>query len=121
MGLQADLFADLREAFDGDLSDAVRPFTYCSVTTGTYSPSTGVSETKKAYITRGIFAGCTKKNTRKVQVEDADYDVIVIADELAAAPKIDDEIVQADLGRFAIADITIDPVAATYIFRVTRQ
>ena len=54
MGLKDELDADLQEAFDEDLADAVRTMVY-KVRSTNYDESTGASnDTFTAYDTRGV-------------------------------------------------------------------
>ena|SRR5690606_13885977 len=56
MGLRDELTADLAEAFDSDLADAVTPFTGTRQGEGEYDPILGVvTPTTIAYAGRGVF------------------------------------------------------------------
>lgn len=56
MGLRDELTADLAEAFDSDLADAVTPFTGTRQGEGEYDPILGVvTPTTITYAGRGVF------------------------------------------------------------------
>lgn len=59
MGLRDDIRADIAEAFDADLADAVQPFTFNRVTVGEIDPITGqqVGGSTLAVSGRGVFGG----------------------------------------------------------------
>lgn len=122
MGMRADILADLVEAFDGDLSDAVSEFTYYRRTLS-YDPVTGSTEVASKISSRGIFDAPTTKNfpgSGGVTSDALDLVLVVIQDELAIIPKRADKIVSKKRGTFNIVDIREDSITATYTFALVR-
>ena len=121
--MRDDLQAELAEAFNEDLADAVDSFTcqkpiYSGVfdfETQTY-PVVG----NESYSGRGVLFGSYQKDLVKpadYQAEDAK--AIVLQNEVTAVPQIDDVWV-ASKGDFKIVNIGADPLAATYTIQLRK-
>ena len=119
MGLAADVKADLAEAFQTDLFDAVSELTYVKVTASAYNPTTGVSSTSKNVPSKGIFDALTSKHFPNVSAETVDSTVIILVDDLSVPPALGDKIVRG-ADTFVLIQVVRDPLNATYKIALTR-
>ena len=121
--MRDELQAELAEAFNDDLADAVDSFTctkpiYSGVfdfETQTY-PIVG----NESYLGRGVLFGSYQKDLVKpadYQAEDAK--AIVLQNEVTAVPQIDDVWVTGK-GDFKVVNIGADPVAATFTIQLRK-
>lgn len=121
--MRDELQAELAEAFNEDLADAVDSFTcqkpiYSGVfdfETQTY-PVVG----SESYSGRGVLFGSYLKDLVKpadYQAEDAK--AIVLQNEVTAAPQIGD-VWNTVKGGFEVKNIGSDPVSATYIIQLRK-
>ena len=82
MGLREELQADLKEAFDEDLSDAVKSLTLKQVSKSqtVYDPTLGTNTRVSIdYTTRGIFTNYTVQELFNSFLEPNDSKLIIIA------------------------------------------
>ena len=122
MGLREELQADLKEAFDEDLSDAVKQITLKQVSKDltTYDPVTGTNtRTSVDYYTRGIFTDYTIEERYNSFLEPTDSKLIIIANELEVVPQIRDVISEGATNYNIIGQLH-DPVKATYELQVRK-
>ena len=121
--MREELQAELAEAFNNDLADAVDSFTctkliYSGVfdfETQTY-PVVG----SESYSGRGVLFGSYLKDLVKpadYQAEDAK--AIVLQNEVTAVPQIGD-VWTTSKGDFKVVNIGADPVAATYAIQLRK-
>lgn len=120
MGLRDDIQADLAEAFDDDLADAVSEFT------GTYmGPGVGdpVSETTTAqpvsYIGRGVLDSYDSRRIDGLNILVGDALLICLASEVTDKPAVGHQITAPDLitgepVTYRIVSPGIDPAGAHY-------
>ena len=117
MGLREELQADIADAFNTDLEDAVSEFTCTKIiysdemdfATQTY-PIIG----NETYSGRGVLFGSYQKDMVKpadYQAEDAK--AIVLQNEVAAVPQIDD-VWATSKGDFKVVNIGADPMDAIW-------
>lgn len=120
MGLRDDIQADLAEAFDDDLADAVQAFTGSYMGSGVFDP---VTETTTAqpmtYTGRGVFDSYDSRRIDGVNILAGDVLLICLANEVTDKPAVGHQITAEDLltGELAVYRIVspgIDPAKAHY-------
>jgi len=122
MGLREELQADLIEAFDEDLSDAVKSLTLKQVSKDqtVYDPTTGANTRVSVdYSTRGIFTNYTTIERFNSFLEPTDSKLIIIASELDTVPQIRDVISDGTINYNIIGQLN-DPLDATYELQVRK-
>lgn len=94
MGLISEAQADLKEAFDDDLSDVVKQFTLNHSENGDYDPTTGTyTKTSMNYRSRGVFEDFgTAEINANAEIKNGDVKLIVLTNEIGIEPAIDDAI-----------------------------
>ncbi|EKT4568460.1 glutamate 5-kinase [Pseudomonas putida] len=126
MGLRDDIQADLAEAFDDDLADAVSTFTGTYMGPGVWDP---VSETSTAqpvtYTGRGVLDSYDSRRIDGVNILVGDVLLICLANELADSPAVGHQITVDDLitGQpvtYRIVSPEIDPAKAHYEIQLRR-
>ncbi|MFI8035201.1 glutamate 5-kinase [Acinetobacter sp. ABJ_C3_5] len=110
MGLRAELQADIAEAFNEDLADAVQPFSCERIIKTDWDPLTETHKgIKENYSGRGVLFG--SYNQYEIQTLDVlatDKKAVVLQNEVTMVPKIDDEWF-TPLGKFRVMHIQQDP------------
>lgn len=110
MGLRDELTADLVEAFDTDLADAVTSFSASSPGAPAYAPSTGgVTATPAAYTGRGVFAGYRLDQIDGTLILATDKRLTALQAEVTRAPAVGDTI-----AGLSVVRVEQDPAAATW-------
>ena len=101
MGLKDELQAEIAEAFDEDLADAVHAFTCERIVSTSWNPKTNTSEKiVDQYNGRGVlFGSYSQYEIQKLGVLATDKKATVLQNEVSLTPKIDDEWLTA-LGSF---------------------
>ena len=126
MGLREEIQADLAEAFDTDLADAVRAVSGARVVAGEYDPITG-SDTGGStlnYSGRGVFSSYLAREIDGSLIQTTDEKLLVLQNELfvlldgaqtaeIAAPAIGDII----SGK-RVLNVSEDPVMATFTIQL---
>ena len=117
MGLREELQADIAEAFNEDLADAVSEFT-CSkiIYSGDFDfvTQTYPVQSDNSYAGRGVLFGSYLKDMVKpVDYQVTDCKAVVLQNEVNGVPQINDVWVAAK-GGFRIVNIGSDPVDAIY-------
>jgi len=83
MGLRADIQADIAEAFDTDLADAVGPFQVVKEEAGTYDPITGTTPKQRFTFTgRGVFGSFSQEEVDGQHIVGTDIKLTVLQNEL---------------------------------------
>jgi len=120
MGLRGDIQADLAEAFDDDLADAVFPFTGSYMGPGVWDP---VNETTTAqpviYTGRGVLDSYDSRRIDGVNILVGDVLLICLANEVTDRPAVGHQITVTDLitglpATYRIVSPGIDPAQAHY-------
>lgn len=112
MGLRDDIQADLAEAFDNDLADAVQPFSGGVTIPGTWDP---VTETAGApviisYSGRGVFDSLEVDQVDGVNIRATDQLLIALTNEtIGGVPDIGHKI-----NDFDVINVQKDPAGAHY-------
>ena len=113
MGLRNDLQADIAEAFDDDLADAVTSFTYREVAR-TMDPNTNTSsEVTTDYASRGVFTNFRREDLKDSNVLPTDTQVIVLQNELATTPTIEGFVIDGT-DYYTIIRVRQDPAKASW-------
>lgn len=120
MGLRDDIQADLAEAFDDDLADAVYTFTGSYMGPGVWDP---VSETSTAqpvtYTGRGVLDSYDSRRIDDLNILVGDVLLICLANEVTDKPAVGHQITAPDLvtgepATYRIVSPGIDPAKAHY-------
>lgn len=127
MGLRDDIQADLAEAFDDDLADAVSTFTGTYMGPGVWDP---VSETSTAqsvtYTGRGVLDNYDSRRIDGVNILVGDVLLICLANEVTDRPAVGHQITADDLitGQavtYRVVSPEIDPAKAHYEIQLRRS
>lgn len=115
MSLRDEIQADIAEAFNEDLADAVHPFTCDRVVSTKWNPKTNTSENViEQYKGRGVlFSSYNQYEILTLGVLATDKKAIVLQNEVNKEPKIDDEWSTAK-GIFRVMYIKQDPIGASW-------
>ncbi|ANI33864.1 MULTISPECIES: hypothetical protein [Pseudomonas] len=118
MGLRDDIQADLAEAFDDDLADAVSTFTGTYMGPGVWDP---VSETTTAqpvtYTGRGVLDSYDSRRIDNINIKVGDVLLICLVNEVSDKPMVGHEITAPDLvtgeqAAYRVESVSADPAAA---------
>lgn len=117
MGLRDDLQADLAEAFDDELSDAVTVFTGTRTTASDtdsgiddwMNPPDTPSASTLTYTGRGVFTDYSTYELNSDIINVTDVKLIVLQNEITAEPIADDKI-----NGYSVVRVNRDPALATY-------
>ena len=109
MGIREEIQADLAEAFDTDLADAVQPFTGGVTLPGTWDPVTEEStgEVVIAYSGRGVFDGFKIAMVDGINIKSTDQLLIVLTNEVTGSPQVGHKI-----NGFDVLSVQQDPAGA---------
>ncbi|MDH2651198.1 glutamate 5-kinase [Acinetobacter baumannii] len=115
MGLRDEIQADIAEAFNEDLADAVFNFTCERVVSTNWNPKTNTSEdVVERYEGRGVlFGSYNQYEILTLGVLATDKKAIVLQNEITKEPMIDDEWLTA-LGSFRVIHIQQDPASTIW-------
>ncbi|EOY3128795.1 glutamate 5-kinase, partial [Acinetobacter baumannii] len=93
MGLREEIQADIAEAFNDDLADAVHSFTCDRISRKDWDPKTETYvEVKENYSGRGVlFGSYSQYEIQTLGVLATDKKATVLQNEVTKEPKIDDE------------------------------
>ena len=120
MGIRDEIQAELAEAFDEDLADAVSPFTGYYMGPGEWDP---VSETSTAqpvtYTGRGVLDSYDSRRIDGLNIMVGDVLLICLANEVTDKPAVGHQITAPDLvtgepATYRIGRPRIDPAQAHY-------
>lgn len=110
MGLRDDLSRDIAEAFDTDLSDAVRSFTASHADEAVYDPATGeMTATDLPYTGRGVFSGYRLDQIDGALIQSTDLKLLALQTEVTRAPEMGDT-----LDGMQVVRVEQDPAGATW-------
>ena len=120
MGLRDDIQADLAEAFDEDLVDAVVPFSGTYLGPGVYDPVTEETTAQPVtYSGRGVLDAYDSRRIDGVNILAGDVLLICLANEVTDKPAVGHQITAEDLltgeqAAYRIVSPGIDPAKAHY-------
>ena len=93
MGLRDDITADLAEAFDGDLADAMTEFVAEHPGPAAYDPATGtMTPTMTAYSGRGVFGSYRIDQIDGTLILATDQELTALQAEVTRPPAVGDTI-----------------------------
>ncbi|AVN22487.1 glutamate 5-kinase [Acinetobacter pittii] len=121
MGLRDEIQAEIAEAFDEDLADAVHTFTCERIVSTSWNPKTNTSENVvENYSGRGVlFGSYNQYEIQTLGVLATDNKAVILQNEVTMVPKIDDEWVTG-LGTFRVIHIQQDPAATIWKCQLRR-
>lgn len=120
MGLRDDIQADLAEAFDEDLADAVVPFSGTYLGPGVYDPVTEETTAQPVtYSGRGVLDAYDSRRIDGVNILAGDVLLICLANEVSDKPAVGHQITVKDLltgeqATYRIVSPGIDPAKVHY-------
>lgn len=121
MGLRDEIQAELAEAFDDDLADAVSAFTGSYQGPGVWDP---IEETTTAvtatYTGRGVLAKYETRRIDNINILSGDLQLIALTNEVTDRPAEGHTITAPDLAdrarsvSYLVKGVQVDPASATY-------
>ena len=127
MGIRDELQAELAEAFDTDLADAVNVFDGQYIIRGDdWDPVTETStDTVIEYSGRGIFAHYSLNKIDNINILSGDLKLTALVNEVSGTPGVNHKITTKDLVTielivYTIKSVGTDPAGATYSIQLRR-
>lgn len=123
MGIKDDIQAEVAAAFSADLADAVDTFT-CEkpIYSGEFDFETQTYPVvgSKSYSGRGVLFGSYLKDLVKpTDYQSEDAKAIVLQNEVAAVPQIDD-VWATSKGDFKVVNIGADPTSSVWVCQLRK-
>lgn len=121
MGLRDEITADIKDAFDTDLADAVKPFTGSRTVQGEPSiediltNTVGSSSTTINYSGRGVFSSYAEIEVDNESIMANDVKLTALQDEVANIPKLDDKI-----NGYQVVSVMADPAMVTFTIQLRK-
>ena len=121
MGLRDEVTADIKEAFDTDLADAVKPFTGSRTVQGEPSiediltNTVGSNSTTINYSGRGVFGGYSEFEVDNESIMANDVKLTALQSEATTRPQLDDVI-----NGYQVVAVNQDPVSVTYTIQLRK-
>lgn len=121
MGLRDEVTADIKEAFDTDLADAVNPFTGSRTVQGEPSiediltNTVGSNSTIINYSGRGVFGGYSEFEVDNESIMANDVKLTALQAETTQVPKLDDVI-----NGYQVVAVQQDPASVTYTIQLRK-
>ena len=121
MGLRDEITADIKEAFDTDLADAVQPFTGIRTVQGEPSiediltNTVGSNSTIINYSGRGVFSSYGEIEVDNDSIKMNDVKLIVLQSEISKTPHLDDVI-----NGYSVISILSDPADVTFTIQLRK-
>ncbi|SFB19149.1 hypothetical protein [Azotobacter beijerinckii] len=114
MGLRDDITADLAEAFDTDLGDAVTAFTAEHPGPAAYDPATGtMTTTVTAYSGRGVLGSYRSDQIDGTLILATDQELTALQAEVTRSPAVGDTIAGMKVVR-----VEQDPASVTWTIQL---
>ena len=123
MGLRAEIQSDIAEAFDTDLSDAVKPITLIDRKNGVYDPATGdLTGAETTTDTRGVVSPFTSLEVLYSggSIDIKDSKIIILANEISIEPSTE-HIVKIANEEYSILKVKKYPADATYTLHTRKS
>lgn len=120
MGLRDDIQADLAEAFDDDLADAVQAFTGSYMRPGVFDPVTETTTAQPVtYTGRGVLDNYDSRRVDGLNILVGDVLLICLVNEVTDKPAVGHQVMAPDLVTgesvtYRIVSPGIDPAKAHY-------
>jgi hypothetical protein len=122
MGLRDELQADIAEAFDTDLADAITTFT-CSkeIQSGDFDFETQTYPmvTVEQYSGRGVFGSYKRDLVKPIDYQVEDVKAIVLQNEVSGLPQIDD-VWMAGNSKFKVLNVVKDPSESIWVCQLRK-
>ena len=121
MGLRDEVTADIKEAFDTDLADAVKPFTGSRTVQGEPSiediltNTVGSNSTIINYSGRGVFGSYAEIEIDNESIMANDVKLTALQSEVATIPQLDDVI-----NGYQVVAVNQDPASITYTIQLRK-
>lgn len=121
MGLRDDITADIKEAFNTDLADAVKPFTGSRTVQGEPSVediltnTVGSNSTTINYSGRGVFGSYAEIEVDNESIMANDVKLTALQDEVSNTPKLDDVI-----NGYQVVAVNQDPASVTWTIQLRK-
>ena len=115
MGLRDEVTADIKEAFNTDLADAVQPFTGSRTVQGEPSiediltNTVGSNSTIINYSGRGVFGGYSEFEVDNESIMANDVKLTALQSEVTTRPQLDDMI-----NGYQVVAVNQDPASVTF-------
>lgn len=115
MGLHDEITADIKEAFNTDLADAVQPFTGSRTVQGEPSiediltNTVGSNSTIINYSGRGVFGSYSEFEVDGEAIKANDVKLTALQSEVTARPQLDDNI-----NGYQVVAVNQDPASVTW-------
>ncbi|WP_423854124.1 glutamate 5-kinase [Acinetobacter guillouiae] len=121
MGLRVELQADIAEAFDTDLADAITTFT-CSkeIQSGDFDFETQTypTVTVEQYSGRGVFGSYKRDLVKPIDYQIEDVKATVLQNEVTGVPQIDDVWVAGV--EFKVLSVSKDPSGSIWVCQLRK-
>lgn len=127
MGIRDELQAEIAEAFDTDLADAVHDFTGSYTVQAGWDPVTETGgESTRGYSGRGVLSRYELSRIDGVNILHGDLRLTALANEVTDIPSESHTITAPDLAtgspqNYRIVTLSPDPAAATYRIQLRRK
>ena len=121
MGLRDEITADIKEAFNTDLADAVQPFTGSRTVQGEPSiediltNTVGSNSTTINYSGRGVFGGYSEFEVDNESIMANDVKLTALQSEVTTRPQLDDNI-----NGYQVVAVNQDPASITYTIQLRK-
>ena len=121
MGLHDEITADIKDAFNTDLADAVKPFTGSRTVQGEPSiediltNTVGSNSTIINYSGRGVFGGYSEFEVDNESIMANDVKLTALQSEVTTRPQLDDVI-----NGYQVVAVNQDPVSVTFTIQLRK-
>ena len=121
MGIYSDITADIKDAFNTDLADAVKPFTGSRIVQGEPSiediltNTVGSNSTTINYSGRGVFSSYKELEVDNESIMANDVKLTALQDEVSNTPKLDDVI-----NGYQVVAVNQDAASVTYTIQLRK-
>lgn len=121
MGLHDEITADIKEAFNTDLADAVQPFTGSRTVQGEPSiediltNTVGSNSTTINYSGRGVFGSYSEFEVDGEAIKANDVKLTALQSEVTTRPQLDDNI-----NGYQVVAVNQDPASITYTIQLRK-
>ena len=121
MGLRDEITADIKEAFDTDLADAVQPFTGSRTIQGERSiediltNTVGSNSTIINYSGRGVFGSYSEFEVDGEAIKANDVKLTALQSEVTTRPQLDDMI-----NGYQVVAVNQDPASVTFTIQLRK-
>jgi len=123
MGLRDEIQADIAEAFNTDLADAINPFTCIRITKGNWDPvEETYDETRFEYSGRCVFGFYNQQEVVKstvLNILETDRKATLMQSEVTAEPLVDDEW-QLNDGKYRVMHKKQDPAGVSWTIQLRK-